>query len=147
MTIQEKYTKHILAFLEERPYISISTLEKKVGLYSTTIAKAKNGSRLIPLDAIYNLLCELAKCGMKDIHGYRLTYLPDIDCIAGAKHNREYMTVEVLTMKDGTERTRQVTDEMHQDDWEDPHNGQIASSRFDYYVIEDRILYSNSGDL
>lgn len=148
MNIQKKYTKHILAFLEARPYIAARGLERAAGIPRDTLAQAKLGNRLIPEDSIYKLMCTLAGCGIKDIDGYRLTYLPDIDCLSGARHVREYMTTEVLTMNDGTEHTRQVTDEMHHPDgWVDPLDGKYSSSRFEYYTVEDRIFYSNADDL
>lgn len=85
MTAQEKYTKHILSFLDERPYIDISRFECTAGISQGTIVLAKYLDRKIPKSAIWKIMIELSKMGAKDIHEYSLVYYEDIDCFLAKK--------------------------------------------------------------
>ena len=85
MTAQEKYTKHILSFLDERPYIDISIFECTAGISQGTIVLAKYLNRNISKIAIWKIMIELSKMGAKDIHGYSLVYYEDLDCFLAKK--------------------------------------------------------------
>jgi hypothetical protein len=93
MDTQEKYTVHILSFLEEREYIAPARLEAKVGAPTGTFNNARQG-RLIPARWIFPILFELAKCGIKDIYGARLTADEETYCIFAQKWVRNGETVE-----------------------------------------------------
>lgn len=156
---QEKYTAHILKFLEERPYISLEGLERACEIPRGTIAQAKLGSRLLPVRAIFIILAELAKCGITDIYGYELSYDEEVDCLFGRKFTKELRTIEVLHLKDGTKHRRVVTPEMEEvavdEDGnmynpfydKDPFRDKTTGTSYEYEILEDRVMYSDALEL
>lgn len=147
MNLQQKYTEHILSFLEKRPYISISTLERTTGIAVGAVSLAKSVGRLIPEKAIFPLLCELSKCGITDINGYTLEYDEEGHVLFGRKFVENQKTIEVLTMKDGSKVEREVTDEMTSPDYTDEFDGQYSMSTFEYYEKVDKVMYTDYFDL
>lgn len=158
MATQQKYTKHILSFLEARDYINLSQLERRIGCPRGMFGQAKLG-RLIPERWIFPVLFELAKCGIKDIYGHTLTAHDDTFCITGKKQLEDLRAIEILHLKDGTDHRRPITEEMEvmvQDENgmlynpfydTDPFRGQTKGTSYEYEVLEQRVLYTNYEDL
>lgn len=144
--IQQLYTDHILSFLDDVTFINEKSLERAAKVPSGTIALSRTGSRLIPKNGIYQILFELARFGITDINGYRLTPDTPTFCIIGMKSSSE-VCIEHMELTDGSAVKREVTDEMHWEEWEDPYEGRVLSSRFEYLQSVDKVMYTSYFDL